>query len=141
MLIASARSKFSDPLALEAISMVFDYLEDSYNGDKRARGDMHIAQCIAGRAFSTARPGITHSLAHKIGAVFDIPHGCCNAILLPYVIKFNSKVAMKESAEIAKLLGLPGASDKQLTDSLIAAVDELNKKVDIVPTFKEYGVT
>src|SRR5690606_26332863 len=92
-------------------------------------------------AFSNALLGITHSLAHKIGAVFDIPHGCCNAILLPYVIKFNSKVAMKEYAEIAKLLGLPGASDKQLTDSLIAAVDELNKKVDIVPTFKEYGVT
>ena len=65
--VASARSKFSDPLALEAISMVFDHLEDSYNGDKRARGEMHIAQCLAGMAFSNALLGITHSLAHKIG--------------------------------------------------------------------------
>ena len=57
------------------------------------------------------------------------------------MIKFNSKVAMKEYAEIANLIGLPGASDKQLTDSLIAAVEKLNEKVNIAPTLKEHGVT
>ncbi len=139
--VASARSKFSDPLALEAINMVFDHLVDSYNGDKHARGEMHIAQCLAGMAFSNALLGITHSLAHKIGAVYDIPHGCCNAILLPYVIKFNSKAAMKDYADIARLLNLPGSTDKQLTDSLIAAIDGLNAKVNIAPTLKEHGVS
>ena len=139
--VASARSKFSDPLALEAIQMIFDHLEDSYNGDNEARGQMHIAQCLAGMAFSNAMLGIAHSLAHKIGAQYNIPHGCCNAILLPYVIKFNSKVSMKEYAQIAKLLNLPGSTDKQLTESLIKAIQELNKKVNIVPTLKEQGVT
>lgn len=139
--VASNRSSFSDPLALEAIEMIVDHLVDSYNGDSNARGQMHIAQCLAGMAFSNALLGITHSLAHKIGAVFDIPHGCCNAILLPYVIRFNSKACMKEYAEIAKLLGLPGTTDKQLTDSLIAKVEELNNQVNIAATLKEHGVS
>ncbi|HBF38978.1 MAG TPA: butanol dehydrogenase, partial [Firmicutes bacterium] len=99
--VASARSHFSDPLALEAISMCFDHLLDSYNGNEEARGEMHIAQCLAGMAFSNALLGITHSLAHKIGAQFEIPHGCCNAILLPYVIQYNSKNSLKEYAQIA----------------------------------------
>ncbi|MFU0799985.1 MAG: iron-containing alcohol dehydrogenase [Xylanivirga thermophila] len=139
--VATARSKFSDPLALEAISMVFDHLVDSYNGDENARGQMHIAQCLAGMAFSNALLGITHSLAHKIGAQYDVPHGCCNAILLPYVIKYNSKTCMKDYADIARMLNLPGHTDKQLVESLIKAVEELNDKVNIVSTLKEQGVT
>lgn len=81
--VASARSDFSDALALKAISNIYDSILDSYNGDAQARGKMHIAQCLAGMAFSNALLGIAHSLAHKTGAVFHIPHGCCNAILLP----------------------------------------------------------
>ena len=118
----AARSEFSDPLALQAISSVFDNLIDSYHGDKEARGAMHIAQCLAGMAFSNALLGIAHSLAHKTGAIFHIPHGCCNAILLPSVIQFNSRVCMSRYAQIARALGLPGATDKQLTDSLVEAV-------------------
>lgn len=139
--VAGARSAFSDPLALEAISMVFDNLEDSYHGDKCARDKMHIAQCLAGMAFSNALLGITHSLAHKIGAQFDIPHGCCNAILLPFVIQYNSKACMKDYAEIARRLNLPGGTDKQLVDSLIAAVRAMNEKVNIAPTLRANGVT
>lgn len=139
--VAVARSSFSDPLALEAISMIADNLVDSYNGDKEAREKMHIAQCLAGMAFSNALLGITHSLAHKIGAQFNLPHGLCNAILLPYVIKYNSKTSMKDFAVIARRLGLAGSTDKQLTDSLISLVNELNAKVNIAPTFKENGVT
>jgi alcohol dehydrogenase class IV len=139
--VAVARSSFSDPLALEAISMIVDNVVDSYNGIEDARDKMHIAQCLAGMAFSNALLGITHSLAHKIGAQFDLPHGLCNAILLPYVIKFNSVVSMKDFAVIAKRLGLPGGTDKQLTESLIEVIQALNAKVGIAPTFKENGVT
>ena len=138
---ASARSSFSDPLAMEAISMVFDHLEDSYHGDMQARDQMHIAQCLAGMAFSNALLGITHSLAHKIGAQFDIPHGCCNAVLLPFVIQFNAKACMADYAAIARRLGLPGATDKQLTQSLVEAIRALNAKVGIAPTLRENGVT
>ena len=139
--VASARSRFSDPLAAEAISMCFDYLIDSYNGDKKASGEMHIAQCMAGMAFSNALLGITHSLAHKIGAQFKIPHGCCNAVLLPYVIKFNSKSCGSEYAEVARKLNLPGNTKEQLVNSLIDAVCELNAKLGIAATLKEHGVT
>ena len=102
---------------------------------------MHMAQCLAGMAFSNALLGIAHSIAHKTGAEFDIPHGCCNAILLPFVIQYNSKVCMERYAQIARYLGLPGYTDKQLTDSLVASIKELNKKLDIKQTYAENGVT
>ena len=139
--VASARSDFSDALALKAISNIFDSILDSYNGDAEARGKMHIAQCLAGMAFSNALLGIAHSLAHKTGAVFHIPHGCCNAILLPYVIQYNSRVCMERYAQIAKEVGLPGATDKQLTISLVEAVRELNKKLGIAQTYQANGVS
>ena len=139
--VASARSDFSDALALKAISDIFDSLLDSYNGDKEARGKMHVAQCLAGMAFSNALLGIAHSIAHKTGAVFHIPHGCCNAILLPFVIQYNSRVCMERYAQIARTLGLPGATDKQLTDSLVEAVRALNSKLSIQPTYRENGVS
>ena len=139
--VASARSDFSDALALKAISDICDSLVDSFNGDKDARGKMHIAQCLAGMAFSNALLGIAHSLAHKTGAMFHIPHGCCNAILLPYVIQFNSRVCMERYAQIAKQLGLPGNTDKQLTDSLVEMVRMLNAKLGIQPTYQTNGVS
>lgn len=139
--VASNRSDFSDALALKAISDIFDSLLDSYNGDAEARGKMHIAQCLAGMAFSNALLGIAHSIAHKTGAVFHIPHGCCNAILLPYVIQYNSRACLERYAQIAKTLGLPGATDKQLTNSLVEAVRALNAKLDIKPTYRENGVS
>lgn len=137
---ASLASPFSDPLALKAISMIDDSIVDSYNGDKDAKGDMHTAQCLAGMAFSNALLGIVHSLAHKTGAQFDLPHGLCNAIMLPYVIAYNSKVCMKKYAEIARFIGLSGATDKQLTNSLIEEINRLNRTLNIAPTFKENGV-
>ncbi len=139
--VATARSGFSDPLALQAISDIFDSLVDSYHGDMEARGKMHIAQCLAGMAFSNALLGIAHSLAHKTGAEFHIPHGCCNAILLPYVIQFNSRVCMGRYAAIARYVGLPGQTDKQLTDSLVEAVRTFNRKLNIAPTYRENGVS
>ncbi len=139
--VASARSDFSDALAMKAISDIYGSLVDSYHGDAQARGIMHIAQCLAGMAFSNALLGIAHSLAHKTGAVFHIPHGCCNAILLPNVIQYNSKVCMARYAQIARTLGLPGATDKQLTNSLVEAVRSLNKKLDIPLSYQANGVS
>ena len=139
--VASGRSPFSDPLALEAISMVSEDLVDSYHGNKEARDRVHIAQCLAGMAFSNALLGITHSMAHKIGAQFNLSHGLCNAILLPYVIKFNSPACMRDFAAIAKRLGLPGSSDKQLTDSLIRHIQSLNYQVNIPACFKDCDVS
>ncbi|MEM1483696.1 iron-containing alcohol dehydrogenase [Oscillospiraceae bacterium PP1C4] len=139
--VATARSAFSDPLAMQAISDIYDSLIDSYNGDVEARGKMHIAQCLAGMSFSNALLGIAHSLAHKTGAVFDIPHGCCNAILLPFVIQYNSRVCMDRYARIAKAIGLPGNTDKQLVNALVNSIKDLNKKLGIAQTYKENGVS
>ncbi len=141
--VSTLNGPFTDPLALKAIEMVFDYLPSSYNGNTEAREHMHYAQCLAGMAFSNALLGIVHSLAHKTGAAFStghIPHGCANAIYLPYVIKYNSKVAMHRYAEIARSVGLQGSSDKALTDSLCAKIDEFNVKLGIPKTLKDFGI-
>ena len=138
--VASNRSSFSDALAKESISMIYDNLIDSYNGCEEARGEMHIAQCLAGMSFSNALLGIAHSLAHKIGAQYGIPHGCCNAILLPHVIKFNSKTVLSRYADIARMLGLQGGTEKQLVESLIESIDYFNVILDIPGTLGEAGV-
>ncbi|KGM96782.1 butanol dehydrogenase [Clostridium novyi A str. 4552] len=139
--VAGLRSAISDPLAIQAIVMVRDNLVKSFEGDKTARDEMHIAQCLAGMAFSNALLGITHSMAHKIGAVFHIPHGCANAIFLPYVIEYNRKVCEDRYATIARSLGLKGNTDKELVDSLIGLINELNVKLNIPSTIKEWGVS
>ncbi|KGN02411.1 butanol dehydrogenase [Clostridium novyi A str. 4570] len=139
--VAGARSAISDPLAMQAIVMVRDNLVKSFEGDKKARDEMHIAQCLAGMAFSNALLGITHSMAHKIGAVFHIPHGCANAIFLPYVIEYNRKACENRYATIARTLGLQGNTDKELVDSLIGLINDLNVKLNIPSTIKEWGVS
>ncbi|MBD5642967.1 iron-containing alcohol dehydrogenase [Clostridium botulinum] len=139
--VAGLRSVFSDPLAMQAIVMVKEYLVKSYNGNKEARGQMHLAQCLAGMAFSNALLGITHSMAHKTGAVFHIPHGCANAIFLPYVIQYNSKSCGERYAIIAKKLGLAGENQDELVKSLIEMIREMNKTMNIPSNLKEYGIT
>ncbi|SHE30878.1 iron-containing alcohol dehydrogenase [Clostridium fallax] len=138
---ASLRSNFSDPLALKAIEMIKANLLESYKGDVEARNLMHEAQCLAGMAFSNALLGIVHSMAHKVGAVFHIPHGCANAIFLPYVIEYNRTVCEDRYADIARMLKLKGETDKELTDSLIEMINEFNIELSIPKTMKEYGIT
>lgn len=141
--VSTANSVFTDPLALKSIDMVFNSILDSYDEDKNARDTMHYAQCMAGMAFSNALLGIVHSMAHKTGAAFStghIPHGCANAIYLPYVIQFNAKSAGTRYAEIARYAGIPGDSQEQLINNLCDKINEYNKKLDIPSTLKEFGI-
>ena len=137
---ASLRSNFTDPLALKAIEMVNMHLVNSFNGDMEARGEMHEAQCLEGMAFSNALLGIVHSMAHKVGAVFHIPHGCANAIFLPYVIKYNRKACEDRYANIARHIGLKGESERELTDALIDLINKFNKELNIPSSMREYGI-
>lgn len=139
--VAGLRSSFSDPLSMQAITMIKDNLIASYKGDEKAREEMHIAQCLAGMAFSNALLGITHSMAHKTGAIFHIPHGCANAVYLPYVIDFNKKASMGRYAQIAKNLHLEGATEEELVESLTSMIKELNRTMNIPESLKEYGIS
>ena len=143
--VSTCNCVYTDPLAVKAIEMVFDYLPASYKGNMEARAQMHDAQCLAGMAFSNALLGIVHSMAHKTGAAFStghITHGLANGMYLPYVIKYNAKdpVAAKRYAEIARMVGLEGASEKSLINSLCTKIDEFNKILGIPATLKEFGV-
>ncbi len=140
--VSTLNSPFTDPLALKAIQMVFEYLPASYEGDKTAREQMHYAQCMAGQAFSNALLGIVHSMAHKTGAAFStghIPHGCANAIYLPYVIKYNAKNAAKRYADISKYLGITG-TETECVKALCDKIDEYNVKLNIPKTLKDFGI-
>lgn len=143
--VSTANCDYTDPLALHAMEMIQANLVKSYNGDMAARDSMHNAQCLAGMAFSNALLGIVHSMAHKTGAAFStghIPHGCANAIYLPYVIKYNAKdaVAAKRYAEIARRMGLAGTSEQALINSLVEKIDEFNVRLNIPKTLKDFGI-
>lgn len=136
--VSTMNCDYTDPLALQAIKMVSEYLVKSFNGDMEARAKMHNAQCLAGMAFSNALLGIVHSMAHKTGAAYSgghIVHGCANAMYLPKVVKYNAKdaTAAKRYGEIAAFLGL-----EPTADALIAHLNELNKALDIPSCIKDY---
>lgn len=115
---------------------------------------MHNASTIAGMAFSNAFLGINHSLAHKLGAEFHVPHGRTNAILLPYVITYNAKmpskfvsfpkyeyfIADKKYADIARRLGLKCSTTQEGVESLVEAIRDLMKKLNMHTSFKEEGI-
>jgi len=149
-------SDFTDGLAIKAIQLVFEYLPRAYKdgADSLAREKMHNASCIAGMAFTNAFLGINHSLAHKLGGEFHIPHGRANAVLLPYVIEYNAQkpskfvafpkyetfIADKKYAEIAKALGLPASTAEEGVQSLVAAVRSLMKELNMPMTIEECRV-
>lgn len=149
-------SDFTDGLAIKAIQLVFEYLPRAYkNGsDAVAREKMHNASCIAGMAFTNAFLGINHSMAHKLGGEFHIPHGRANAVLLPYVIEYNAQkptkfvsfpkyetfIADKKYAEIAKALGLPASTAADGVKSLINAIMALMKELNVPSTIAECRV-
>ena len=152
--VAVYASDFTDGIALHAIKIVFEYLLKSYNGDPKAREKMHNASCLAGMAFTNSFLGLNHSMAHKLGAEFHIPHGRANTILLPYVIEYNAQkptkfatfpkyekfIADQRYAEIARSLGLPASTTEEGVRSLIKAIRELNKSLNEPASIKECGI-
>lgn len=150
-------SDYTDGLAMKAIQLVFDYLPRAYeNGanDKVAREKMHNASCMAGMAFTNAFLGLNHSIAHKIGAEYHVPHGRANAVLLPYVIAYNAEkpskfvsfpkyekfIADEKYAEIARFLGMPAKTTEEGVQSLVNAIRGLMLKMGRPVSFKECGV-
>lgn len=151
-------SDYTRGLSLQAIKLVFENLEHSYRfGDEESREKMHNASTMAGMAFANAFLGISHSLAHKIGPMYNIPHGRTNAILLPHVIRYNGrdpqKHAMfpkydyfradKDYADIARFMGwgTDKQSDAELVEVLAQKVYELGVAVGIDMNWKGQGVT
>ena len=142
----------SDMFELKAIEMIAQNLKAAVDNGKdvAAREAMSQAQYIAGMGFSNVGLGIVHSMAHKTGAAFHegsmkdrhLPHGCANAIYLPYVIKYNAhdERAAERYADIARMLGLPGSSDKALIESLCTLIGSMNGIFDIPHTLKDFGV-
>lgn len=138
-------SKVSNPitdcLAIKAITMISENLERAYDGDPNAMSEVHLAQCMAGMAFSNALLGISHSLAHKTGATFGISHGMCNAILLPNVVEFNRKTAERKYADIASAMGYDEGTDKQKVNKLVRKLKKLNTSLNLPNSYKEAGVS
>lgn len=148
-------TEFTSGLALEAIGLLFRYLPRSYrNGanDPEARERVHYAATIAGMAFANAFLGICHSLAHKLGSTFHIPHGLANALMITHVIRYNATdVPFKQAifpqykypnakeryAQIADYLQLGGVTEDQKVERLILAVEELKRDLEIPFTIKE----
>lgn len=151
-------SDFTNGMALESLRVLFKYLPEAYEkgaASPKAREKVHNASCMAGLAFANAFLGICHSMAHKLGAAFHIPHGVANALLIGQVIRFNAtEVPTKQPAfsqyeypsatsryaRIASYLGLAGASDEGKTDSLCKAIDELKGKIGMPASIQAWGV-
>ncbi len=155
--VSTLANDYTDGLALQAIKMVFKYLYRAYkNGsnDPEAREKMHNASALAGMAFANAFLGMNHSMAHKVGGEFHVPHGRANAILLPFTIRYNGTIPTKLStwpkynyyhanekyAELAKVLNLPCSTIEEGVESYAKACGELAKSVGIKMNFQEQGI-
>ncbi|SFC18808.1 1-propanol dehydrogenase PduQ [Clostridium uliginosum] len=150
--VSVGSSDYTDALAKSAIETVFDYTEKVYkNGlDQESRTKIHNASCMAGIAFENAGLGINHSIAHTLGATFKITHGRANAILLPYVVEYNSSLfdendcydfkTAKRYSEIARLLGLPQSDFKEGVVMFVKALKALLQSVNIPLAIKDLGV-
>lgn len=151
-------NEYTKGLALESIRLTFKYLEESYKGGKsasKAKEKIHYAATMAGMAFANAFLGVCHSLAHTLGAVCHLPHGLANALLISHTIKYNSTdkprkqaifpmykypQAKARYARIAEYLNLAGKSDDDKVKKLIAAIEDLKKRLDVPASIKEAGV-
>lgn len=155
-LVSVMASDYTDGLAMRAIELVFKYLPRAYeNGnDREAREKMHNASCIAGMAFTNAFLGLCHSMAHKLGGEYHIPHGRANAILLPYIIEYNAQnptkytawpkyeyyVAPERYALVARHLGLPASTTEEGVASLVDAIRKMMRKMNMPMSIKAAGV-
>lgn len=134
----------TDATALAAVELIFGNLARTVsNGhDIEAREQMVYAIFLGGLAFNNAGLGYVHAMAHQLGGVYDLPHGVCNAMLLPYVEEENAKVVPEKFRAIAKAIGLQveGKSDKECADFVIESIKALSKEVGIPAKLSELGV-
>ncbi|MBR3315131.1 MAG: bifunctional acetaldehyde-CoA/alcohol dehydrogenase [Atopobiaceae bacterium] len=150
-------SDYTDSLALKAGSLVFKYLARCYDNpdDVEARDHMANASCLAGMAFANAFLGVNHSMAHKLGAFHHIPHGWANAVILTRVMRYNAAErptkmgtfpqyeyphAKARYAEFGRACGIQGATDDEVFENFIEAIEELKAHVGVKPTIKDFGV-
>lgn len=138
--VSTMSNELTDALAMKSMEMIQQYLIDSFKGDENSRAKIHISQCLAGMSFSNAILGIVHSMAHKTGKIFAIPHGCANAIYLPLAIEFNAQAAGAKYADAAKRLGLSGSTETELVQSLVKFVRDLNTAMGVPASLKEFGL-
>ncbi len=154
--VSVVSNDFSDGQIIRAIQLVFEYLPRAYrNGeDELAREKLHYASTMAGMAFNNAYLGINHSLAHAVGAEFNIAHGRANSLFLPHVIRFNAKkptkftpfagydhyIAAERYAELAKMLGLSAKTTEEGVESLIKAIVSLAGELDMPMSIEDCGV-
>jgi alcohol dehydrogenase len=133
--VATLASSYSDCLAKESVQLVFSNLPKAVadGSNLTYRQAMHDASCMAGMSFSNAILGIIHSMSHQVGGMFGVPHGRSNAILMPNVIRFNSK-STKKYELLAELVG------KKTAEEFARAVFNLGQSVGIEKSYKEYGI-
>ena len=142
--VSIAATPITDACALKAVTMIAENLtiavEDGANA--QAREAMAYAQFLAGMAFNNASLGYVHAMAHQLGGFYDLPHGVCNAVLLPHVQVFNSKVAAARLRDCAAAMGVDvaGLNDAQGAEACIAAIRELAQKVNIPAGLRELNV-
>ena len=155
--VSTLASDFTDGLALQAVKMVFEYLPRAVNNgknDPEAREKMHNASCIAGMAFANAFLGVNHSLAHKIGGEYHVPHGRANAILMPHVIRYNGTKPEKPGIwpkynyyradekyyELALAIGLKPKTVAEGVEMYAKACGDLAIDCGIKMSFKDQGI-
>ena len=143
-LITKGAWEMSDMFEIKAIEMIARHLETAVNEpqNEEARNGMAVAQYLAGMAFSNVGLGVVHGMAHPLGAIFDIPHGVANALLLPTIMEFNAPAALDKYVDIAKAMNvyLPGMTREEAADAAVKAVRELSVRVGIPQHLSELGI-
>jgi hypothetical protein len=140
--VATVGNDFSDALAIKATQLIFKYLRRSYGNreDIEAITKMHMAATMAGIAFSNSDVAIVHALGHVTGGVLHVPHGRAMAIILPYSVEYNAKVAMQKYAEIARAVGIEAETDDKALEKLVEAIRQLQLELEEPASLKEAGI-
>ncbi|WP_372846553.1 iron-containing alcohol dehydrogenase [Pontiella sp.] len=142
--ITKGAYRLTDALALESIKLISESLRDAVakGDDIEARSKMAYGSFVAGMSFSNCGLGVVHSLAHQLGGIYNLPHGVCNAVLLPHVIRFNAPACGDKLRKVAEAMGVDttGMDTAAANAAAIAAIEALSKDVGIPSGLKELGV-
>ncbi|ACS85572.1 iron-containing alcohol dehydrogenase [Musicola paradisiaca Ech703] len=142
--VSTAATPITDAVAIKAIELIRDHLRDAVSNGKNkvAREQMAYAQFMAGMAFNNASLGYVHAMAHQLGGFYNLPHGVCNAVLLPHVERYNAQVASARLKVVAQALGVnvSAMSDSEGAEAAIVAINQLARDVGIPAGLKDLGV-